>query len=404
MELSESGTGTENVPHFQDHKGHNDEVRESSVLEFFVTKGDDVFQANIPVDCVREMPKRMMYPFALALQVTVVAIFIWLVQQGEMDHLIFPFLHHNDHHFQPKGYVQGLQPFISSVSEGSGMTCQPVSAPLTGTFTATSLGQWQGASNFSYNNAIYSFTFDNFTTTNAEFKQRMLELQNTELRLLGLIANQQNLAMNLLIWMSYSHTFTWSGNSQTFSFTGTPSMVFKAMYIVPYITNSDSPKACPYIPGAFFTHSVAEVNIVMDYAYISRHKNCVTNFTYPQGPNLANFVIKVDMRSLVTSLAVNIGYLSLSDLEIASSAYAAGCTGLEYNGNTYNCEIMFDPSYPAMTPLWCFSQQNATLRSPPFLCMAYLYGHMMLPIMHSAGVNQNGSPDIADWTYEYCSW
>lgn len=126
-------------------------------------------------------------------------------------------------------YLSGIQQQFMSLESNAGI-CESVLQPLTGTFTADTLGHWLGTSNYTYSLGIYVFDLQTFNGDNEDFAEMINTFEGT-VQMLGEIATKQNLAINLLLWMAFGSSFSVGEYVQLFTLTGDPQAVFDRDYI-----------------------------------------------------------------------------------------------------------------------------------------------------------------------------
>lgn len=125
-------------------------------------------------------------------------------------------------------YYQTVKTVYLSPASGStaDQNCELIPQSNTGTFLATKEGIWQSSSEFSFVDAAYSISLTGLTITLDEY-QTNFEYVYVALINLGNVMIVQNLAHNLLIWMTVSFV---QGASQRFTMTGTPLNVFNRQF------------------------------------------------------------------------------------------------------------------------------------------------------------------------------
>ena len=136
-------------------------------------------------------------------------------------------------------YIQTMKEQFVSLDVNAGH-CTEVMRPLSGQYFASSTGYWQGSKAFSFTDASYLFSFSGYTGSNDRFKKDLLKFYNDNVLSLGQIARTSPLVYNLVVWMSYSGTFSSVLNGinreQVFSFTGSTMAVYNRQYTGAQIT------------------------------------------------------------------------------------------------------------------------------------------------------------------------
>ena len=272
------------------------------------------------------------------------------------------------------------------ISLQNGPLCSEVPVNVTASYYASYEGFWEGANGFSSTSAVYYFQFGQMSVTSGQFTDLMMQLKSSVLLPLGTAATQQNLAMNLLIWMNFAIKVNWGGSDQSFSFAGTPGAVFDTAVTEGQFGRSDQMATCPYYPTVSFDVSSAIVSVSIDTTsslYTSNIELC--NLGYLGSASIStNQTIQdlaVDMRTVTTAIAVNIGIANVTMLEKSNEIQIFY---FNYTGVEYYLESFVDPNYPGMQPIFCiFLSRTNQL----YVCMiqlviakAFTYG---LPVFNS---------------------
>jgi hypothetical protein len=83
---------------------------------------------------------------------------------------------------------------------------------------ATKFGKWEGSSGFTYANGSYVMSMTSYPTSKKDFQDNM-DLIYQDMVLVGQYMRTQDLAVNLLFWMSWVEVAT-ANAAQRFSLTG----------------------------------------------------------------------------------------------------------------------------------------------------------------------------------------
>ena len=140
-------------------------------------------------------------------------------------------------YFTEKGYSDTIETAYISLSKGE--FCTAVLRPLSGTYYADRLGNWEFSKNFSYTNAAYVLQFSHLSVDKSEFSTMIYNIFGFEkgiVQELRRISFNQTLVENLIYWATiqldiFSTYNTNEPNSNTFRMAGDISSVFETEFV-----------------------------------------------------------------------------------------------------------------------------------------------------------------------------
>jgi len=136
-------------------------------------------------------------------------------------------------------------------------------------------------------------------------------------------------------------------------------------------------------------------------------QSCVitpSQYGYNQAYDTAEFSINYNLRSLITAVAVNRGYLPLSALQEIFTALASQCTTLgfskssdgfcqlTYQGDTFQIHTYIDTKFDHMAPIFCLERQRAfNEKTDKFrdLCLLRVRSSFVYPFFDHMGTTSN---------------
>ena len=250
---------------------------------------------SIPSSEIKELPKRLMYFVGTAVQLTTFAIFLY---------------------FFYTGYMRGVKAKFLSLESNNGI-CTAVSKAANGDFMADFYGNWQGSANFSYVGALYQMIITNFYTSYANYENVVgVQLLDAieEMASKGMV---QNLAYNLLAWMSWNVYYSDGVAVQAFHMTGDPNIVFNRQYQRGGLGNYFHD--CNATSVSDFDPATSIMSITYNYDEFMSNPACATVINptamgYNPAYDGEAFTLSYDVRSLSTAAAINAGITSLYNI------------------------------------------------------------------------------------------
>lgn len=268
--------------------------------------------------------------------------------------------------------------------------CDPVPISNSGEFLATKAGFWQGAEGFEYSETTYAFSLSNLLYSEQEYADTM-GFFSASLKSIGTISKGYDLGKTLSYWMSYV-LIPPNTQSQRFYLHADPAVIFRREVVsgaVGSINGTCSPSTgwTEYEPG------FGRLTLSMDYEESKSDPLCAAAITpelfgYIPKVHHDTFQVSLDVRSLVTTLAVNLGILSLDDIvEISGSSniFPYVLDGVQYN---LSVASFYDPRYPEMASIICLKESDIIVL--PTGCISRLGTTLALPMFSHSGQS-------ADW-------
>lgn len=245
---------------------------------------------------------------------------------------------------------------------------------------------------------MYEMTFSSFQSNNTGFTSSMNSFLDQILVPYNVKTSNQNLAYNLILVTNSVISLVTGVTVQEITFAGNPSYVFNRQNLYTGIGKKNS--FC-YAPS-LTTFDVPTATLLTTYDYDGYVSNgcdktvAAFNLGYQNKPlSGPDIRIPLDMRSLMTAMAVNLKVLTLGNLEqvALSNIIAENQYNFEYKGVQYSFSQYFDVRYPGMTPIGCLLR-SAT--ESLYFCFLKVQNILAFPLLNHAGNNQ---------TYpQYCNW
>lgn len=324
-------------------------------------KFDDAFTNALPSEDIKDMPSKYKYPFGISMLLVLVGIFIALFTTAYQESINSTY----------------LSPADSDVSQDH---CELIPVANTGEFLATKSGIWQGNTGFQYADAAYVATITSWTVSSSEYTFYMDALYE-DLVAIGKQMKVQNLALNMLYWFSSAALPITGNNAQRFYMAGDASVVFNRQHIAG--ATSSVHGVCDVESVSGFDASKSTLYVQYSYQQYIQNQACNSSvlpayFGYLEGVNSELFQIEIDVRSLATSIAVNLGILNFTDIVEITALRAPYL----FNGTNITTSQYYDPKYPGMAPISCLVAANQQL------CALHMGGMIYgIPIFNHKGIN-----------------
>eukprot|EP01039_Chlorochromonas_danica_P004934 gene4934-5417_t len=363
-----------------------EEVHETGLCAFIKNESKKYFNENIPIPMIKELPHLFRYPLGAGAYMLLLGVFIYFLYQNYMNSISKAFVSLNS-------------------SDGD---CNEVPIAVTGTYLADINGNWINTPQFNYYLAAYSFTFAGLQVNSLSEFQSMMNVFRENLRALGTITPNQNLAINLIIWMVYikrysleypdmtTFTSVGYGQLQSLQMTGAPHVVFNARFYLSAI--ADQYGRCELLATTSFDPANSMLSSTYNATAYDNSTSCTrisqpVNFgTRPGG--VEEYTIGMDVRSFSIAMAVNLGILSIDDLQLASISQIS----FTYNGVNYAIGQYFDVRSPLMDALYCL-RNTSVIPSGQFgvrnLCLMIAGSTPALPTFNHVGFGDN-RPELCD--------
>jgi len=295
----------------------------NTIKEYF----DVAFGFLVP-DEVKEMPGHGMYFVGILANIGAAVIFSLLVWET---------------------YESTLNTVFLSPNSTSGI-CYPALRPLSMTVLADTFGSWQSAALFDSSRAVYSFTFQEYTVNNAGWKNTTGNLQGS-MAIIGALMTNLTLPINILYWTSWTGFFDAHGSNgnttQEFNLYGDVAIIFNRQYVHGLISNVDSD--CNATSTSNFDPATYILSTEYSYKEFVSNPSCSkiinpVQVGYDGLYDGDSFVLEMDMRSLVTAMAVNQNVITLRELRGVPGSFGPYI----YRGVAYVLGNYYSTRYPGM--------------------------------------------------------
>lgn len=160
-------------------------VREESFVEWIVSKFDNMFIDNLPLDTIKELPPRYMYFTGSIVHITTIACLLYFIYTG---------------------YDTATTVQFVSVNDDDGI-CSEISRQNSGSFLATNDGYWEGNERYAPSNAIYQLDYYSYATTMTEYRKLIRDFK-AEMKDLGRRATRQDATYNIMNWITWQKADT----------------------------------------------------------------------------------------------------------------------------------------------------------------------------------------------------
>lgn len=264
-----------------------DELVDLTFREWLSAKADKVFTDNIPIASIKDMGGTYMYIGGALAYCFFFACFMY---------------------FAWTGYVQARGARVISLEDDpDNGDCENVFRNINGQWLASSDGLFSGDINFRYPEAKYSLEFQNFQGTLEKYKSVMDNYQN-QLEVLGAAALTQDLADNILTWITWQILEREDGEVRRFQMIADATSVFNNQYIFGQISTVENECYVPTSSSSFDTANGVLQN-VYSYSDFKSNPNCSTInptlFGYDERFHGDTFTVGLDVAAAVTALAVS---------------------------------------------------------------------------------------------------
>lgn len=305
-------------------------------------------------------------------------------------------------YFTYSSYNNAISQAFIALDETSG-TCNTVPIAVTGSYLADSEGNWVGSPEFSYSQAKYDIFLSNFEVNGFDQYQEMMDTFYQSLQDIGQTAKQQNLAYNIVYWISFLRYYSVQyptatnfsdigyGQLQYIQMTGDPLTTFDlANYQIQFASQSGYCRISNYA-----SYDQANGKILTSYNITSFISDSACSAAaapedlgYLPGINDMVFHLSLDIRSIMTALAVNLGVMELSNLGLAGDFYYP----IQINNVSYIVAEYFDTRYTAMKPIVCLhNTTKVTSRTGGVTqaCFVLIGATLALPTFDHFGLSTN---------------
>jgi len=377
----------------------------------------DAFDDSIPSEEVKNMLPKFKYPLAIILYATAAVAFLFFFISGVLTQLALTYLAPSNRY--------------------DATVCNYIPTYNTGIFYASKKGVWGGDAKFKASDAQYYLSTSNYQLGggNKEWYDVMLNGLLPQIQSVGKKMEKNNLAINLLYWMSWviqgkdfapksasstsaqqkaslvkkktnsaSTEVSAVSSSQRFTMVGDPKYVFNREKISGALLSKNG--LCSLKPMVSWNMDAAVTIISFEMSKFKAIKSCtdalppatVRAMGYDPAADGDIFSISIDMHTLSSVLSQALGIIDRSSLD---QIEAQSITDPIYGADVTYWE---DPLYPGMQPMACFSIANTTnanststvlSATSTSICGIYLGSVVAFPHFNHAG-NDTAIPS-------YCS-
>lgn len=294
-------------------------------------------------------------------------------------------------------YIDAIRKAFISLTPDAG-DCSTVPIAISGSFLADSKGNWIGTSRFQYYLAPYNFVYSNMEAKTKQEYYNMMDTFDESLIQLGEKAKTQNLALNLVYWISYVKYYSMdyplltdfqdvgSGKLQYLELAGNPSVVFNTplfgVVISGYQGNCDANMESSY------DQANSKMSMRLNATSLKNIANCITAagdaYTYDLLAGEEEVDFDLDVRTFSTALAVNMGIIDIGNLGLATSETFR----ITFKGILYELGQYFDIRYSEMAPIYCLRSISAVSTGVSVvkpLCFASQGSLLFLPVFNHIG-------------------
>ena len=262
---------------------------------------------------------------------------------------------------------------LEKINDNS-MKCTEVPLFLQGSYFADIDGNWQSDPNFWANGSYYALDFKGTSITTDEYK-RVMDQFDQALSELGDRGKERDMAWNLITLSTYSDED--SKTNMQIASTASATSIFKvAVGAANFFTRDkgmcdefsriygkfDSPFISLYVPNGMNETDYATTDFMApSYTIKTPCKDYITTSMIPyfelllRRPGWSN--MDFDIRSLTTSIAINMGIIKLDTMAITVSTYPHMVQLPP--GNFY-----MDTYYTEVHPFYCLDKSDPTLTGP----------------------------------------
>lgn len=252
-------------------------------------------------------------------------------------------------------------------------------------------GYWSNNRNFQLSRSLYSFDVSSFLHTTVEYQDIITSLQ-AAVKTVSSGATSRTLTDNLVYWMSWALVLTDSVTdaSSRFQFNGDIPSTFNRFSRQAVLSGKVSNCAVP--PTVAYNSMDGTLQVTYSYNEFTKDPSCSSitspeNLGYVQDSDGINFNLRIDMRSVISTLAVNDGVLPYDLLVAINGVGLAG--SYTYRGVAYIASKKFDVRYPGSSPIICFAASTpvpASSNQPGRVCVVKIAAVLGYPFFHHKGL------------------
>ncbi len=303
-------------------------------------------------------------------------------------------------YFVYTSYSNAIASAYISLESGNG-NCNEVSISVTGNYLADARGNWIGSPQFDYSIAKYGITLNNFQASGFKDYEEMMIIFQKALTELGEQAVHDNLAKNLLRWISFIRYYSPQqplstnltslgyGQLQYIQMTGDPLQVFT---LNTYQIVIGSPNGyCPMAAFTTFDQATGYISTALNYTTYMMNPLCSKCgdpkfLGYVPTVDNSVFPLSLEVRAISTALSVNLGILPITNLIRSGEDHFY----FSFNNVSYAAGEYYDLRYYQMKPIFCVRNVTAApadVTIIPNLCFLTLGQTIALPTFNHYGTS-----------------
>lgn len=339
--------------------------------EVFMERLDETFTSAIPSEDIRAMPAKYRYPIGILLVLSLVALLIDLIYTA----------------YTVARNTQYLSPLDGDTASAN---CEAITTTNSGNYLFSFTGYWQGSTGFEYAQASFELLLTSYSSTTSNFNAGMDSLYSG-ISNLGTYMKTYDLSINILVWTSYAILIETNNTANRFVMSGDPVVVFDRQHVT--VSSMSIHGICNITAATGFDYATGSLYVTYPYKEYMNHPVCNETFNplyagYVPGLTEDTIDLAIDVRSLVTAIAVNINLISFDQL-VEIEAYR---DLIEYANVPYIVSMYYDPKYVGMSPISCIQNLNHTVRQCLLTPNNRLYA---IPILNHFG-NSTEFPQKCD--------
>ena len=340
------------------------EGSKKTTYEAFLKQLNFAHEKAIPIDYLSEFTSHYRIPIGTILIVAYLAFFAY-----------FTYYFYNEN---------SKMQFVA-IEEGTN-TCTEVAKPLSSVVLASAYGVWEGATTFKYSDSPVIFTFREMTASTEEFI-KFFEEQKDLISEVNKIFSENTLGLNILYWTTYLNSVQVGKTIQSLEFVGDPSNIFNGQILTG--TVADATAVCSAPSTTSFDTQSSTFSLTYSYEDYIKYNCSSNNFDATQialaiGGLTTTVTIKVDTRSFVTAMALNMGVLDTNNYDMQASQMSQ----VVVEGTQYSYYKVENVRYAGMTPVYCILDS---------WCMMRVGKDLFLPIFDHYGNSISNEGEPCNW-------
>lgn len=281
--------------------------------------------------------------------------------------------------------------------EEADVNCESIPASNSGYFGASFNGIWDGGSGFEPSSALYLLKASNLKISKKRYKDTMRDIY-LELQDVGSIAESQDLASNLLTFVTKS--FSFGSPEQRLYMAGDPVSILKRQHT--RVSFASEAGVCTLPIAVSVETFTGDVSASFNHADLVSDPVCSAAidpvlFGYDTFTHPVTQSIGFDMRSAMVAMAINAGIVKLTELSHMENFVLPE----SIDTGTYTVRSFLDPRFPASDPIPCLLAPLDNTTDPTTfqvaddysnvypLCALYFGANTAVPMFHHMGQDFN---------------